>query len=270
MTFVQTKPNFCPMARTPRTDKCGVMTSNITPLRLKQPRRRNSQWPRFQLEVRIIGPGALLTAAALPIAGALLIAALYATGKSSDVVDGAAGLVLEGVCPLGVVIAIVAQVGRDRAIESVLATPARYASVVFMRASIIAALGALSSLLVAAAFHSYGAWPSQQSSAGIVLAWAAPMVWLGGLGLLATVVTGNGGIGAGLVGGLWLAQILGTDALTNNAILKYQYLYTTHVNMHGREWVANRIALLAVGAIALGVAWLLLGRPARLLAGEAS
>jgi hypothetical protein len=246
------------------------MTSNHVPLAARRTIALGRSSPRFLLELRIIGSGALLTALAVPVGGALLVAALAATGRSSDVVDGVAGLVLEAVCPLGAVLAALAQVGHDRAIESVLATPARYASVMFLRVGIIAALGALSSVLVALAFHTFGAWPSQQSGAGIVLAWAAPMVWLGGLGLLVTVATASSGIGAGLVGGLWLAEILGTDALSGNAVLKYQYLYTTHIAMHGGEWVANRIALLGIGLFALGVAWALLARPARLLTGEAS
>lgn len=230
-----------------------------------------SAWrARLGLELRIIGSGLLVPAGVLPVTGALLVALLRASGRPSSVVDEAAGLALEGVCPLGAAIAMLMLVGRDRGIELVMATPARYARVLCARVGIVAALSALASLLVAVAFYSTGTWPEQQSSAGIVLAWAAPLVWLGGLGLLAAVASTTSAAGSGLVGGLWLAEILGTDTLTGNPVLRSQYLFSTHIHLHGGAWVTNRVSLLAVGVAALAVAWFLLNRPARLLAAEAA
>ena len=225
---------------------------------------------RLGVEFRIIGSGALLPAVLLPMAGGLLVALLQAAGRPAGVVDSAAGLALEGVCPLGTAIAVVTLVGRDRGIELVLATPARYAQVLFVRIGIVAALGALTSLAVAIGFYSAGAWPEHQASAGIVLAWAAPLVWLAGLGLLAAVASTTAGVGSALVGGLWLAEILGTDTLTANPVLRTQYLFSSHIHLHGGAWVTNRVALLLVGAVALAAAWALLSRPARLLAREAA
>lgn len=224
----------------------------------------------LSIELRIIGSGVLLPAVLLPIAGGLLVALLHAAGRPPSAVDGAAGLALEGILPLGTAVAVVTLVGRDRAVELVLATPARYARVLFTRIGIVAAVGAVTSLIVAVAFYSTGAWPDQLSSAGIVLAWAAPLIWLGALGLLAAVASTTAAVGTGLVGGLWLAEILGTDTMTASPALRAQYLFSTHVHMHGGTWLTNRVALLAVGVVALAGVWALLGRAERLLAMEAA
>jgi hypothetical protein len=225
---------------------------------------------RLGLELRVIGPAALVPAVALPIAGALLVVLLAGAGRPSGVLDSAAGLVLEGVCPLGTAVAALSLVGRDRGIEMVLGTPTPYRPVLFARAGIVVALGAVTSFLVAIVFYIAGVWPLEESTAGVVLAWAAPMVWLGGIGLLAAVAAKSAAVGSGLVGALWLAEILGTDSLVANPVLRAQYLYTTHIHLHGGAWVVNRLALFAVGAAALGAAGALLNRPERLLTGEAS
>jgi hypothetical protein len=220
--------------------------------------------------LRIIGPAVLVPTVLPPLAGALLVALLHSSGRSSSIVDGVAGLVLEGVCPLGPAVAVLMLVGRDRGVELVLATPARYGRVLFARAGIVAGLGAVTSLLVAVALYCTGTWPAQESGAGIVLAWAAPLVWLGGLGLLAAVASASAGVGSALVGGLWLAEILGTDTFTGNPALRSQYLYTTHIHLAGGAWVANRVALIVVGIAAIAAARPLLASPARLIAQDAS
>lgn len=224
---------------------------------------------RLVLELRIIGPAAVMPAVALPITGLVLVVLLHAVGRTPKLVDSVAGLVLEAICPLGTAIAALSLVGRDRGIELVLAAPTPYRSVLPARVGIVAALGAAASLLTALAFYGTGAWPAQESTAGIVLAWAAPMVWLGGLGLFAAVAARSPAVGSGLVGGLWLAEILGTDSMVANPVLKAQYLYTTHVHLHGAPWAVNRLALLTVGTAALAAAGALLGRPERLLGAEA-
>jgi hypothetical protein len=243
---------------------CPVMPSPFRPF------APPSALTRAALEARIIGPATLAPAVGAPIFAGLLVLLLAALGRPPHVVDGAAGLVLEGVCPLGASIGLATLVGRDQALELALACPTPYRSVLGTRVAIVGGAGAALSVLLAIVLFAAGAWPAAQSPAGIVLAWAAPTVWLGGIGLLAAVASGSAGVGSGVIGGLWLAQILGTDALVSNSVTRAQYLYSTHIDLHGGAWIVNRAALVAVGAAAFAGAGALLRRPQRLLAGEAA
>jgi hypothetical protein len=104
----------------------------------RRPPSSRSSLTRIALEARIVGPSTPAPAVALPIFGGLLVLLLAALGRSPHALDAAAGLALEGVCPLGVAIAVATLVGRDRALELALATPTPYRSVLGLRAALVA------------------------------------------------------------------------------------------------------------------------------------
>jgi hypothetical protein len=226
---------------------------------------------RLGLELRIIGIVALVTALAAPVAGALLVISLYVTGASAHDLDRAGGGVLEALCPLGVALAASSVVGRDPGAELVMTTPASYRRILFLRVGLIAGLGAVVTLVDAVVCYAIAAWPPHQGAAGLILLWAPPMIWLTALALLVAVAVRSPAAAAGLTGGLWLAQLVLAHDMQAYTLLRAQYLFITVASpIRGSDWTINRIALPAVGALAIAAVGLLLRRPQRFLAGDAS
>jgi len=226
---------------------------------------------RLGLEARIAGPAALITTLAAPAAGALLLAILDATGKPPADLDRTAGDIVGALCPLGVAIAASSIVGRDRGAELVMTTPASYRRVLFLRAGLVFVLGAAATFIIAGACYALGGWPSGQGAAGLIMLWAPPMAWLTALGLLVAVTMRSPAAASGLVGGIWLAQVLLGHDMKHNAVLRGQYLFITLADgFPGRDVAITQTALLAAGVTAAAATGLLLARPERLLAGDAS
>jgi hypothetical protein len=226
---------------------------------------------RLGLEARIAGPAALITTLAAPAAGALLFAILGAIGKSAADLDRTAGDIVGGLCPLGVAIAASSIVGRDYGAELVMTASASYRRVLFLRAGLIALLGAAATFVTAGACYALGAWPSGQGAAGLILLWAPPMAWLTALGMLVAVAVRSPAAASGLVGGLWIAQVLFSHDMQDNAVLRVQYLFVTLAGgFPGRDVTITQAALVAVGVAAAAATGPLLARPERLLAGDAS
>lgn len=184
---------------------------------------------RLGLELRVAGPAALITALSAPAAGALLFAILDATGKTGADLDRTAGDIVAGLCPLGVAIAASSIVGRDPGAELVMTTPSSYRRVLFLRTSVIAMLGAAATFLTASVYYGLGDWPSGQGASGLALLWLPPMAWLAALGMLVAVAVRSTAAASGLVGGLWIAQVIFNRNMQDNAVLR-----AVHVRQAGR------------------------------------
>jgi hypothetical protein len=226
---------------------------------------------RLGLEARIAGPAALITTLAAPVAGALLFAILYATGKSAADLDRTAGDIVAGLCPLGVAIAASSIAGRDPGAELVMTTPASYRRILFLRASVIALLGAAATFLTASVYYGLGDWPSGQGALGLALLWLPPMAWLAGLGMLVAVALRSTAAASGLVAGLWIAQVIFSRNMRDNAVLRAQFMFVRLAgDFPGRNVTLTQAALLGVAVVAVAVTGLLLARPERFLAGDAA
>jgi hypothetical protein len=229
-----------------------------------------STWSRVGLEIRITGIAAPLTAMAAPLAGAILVIAMHASGATAAELDWAAGAVLAAFAPLGAAIAASSIVGRDSGAELVMTTTV-YRRVLFLRAGLVVAAAALATLLDAVVFHAMNAWSVGQGTGGYVLVWAPPMVWLVALAVLIAVALRSPAPASGLIGGVWLAQLLMAHDILTHTVLRMQFMFmgvADRVPVH--EWTVNRIALPAVGVAAVVVAGLLLGRPERFLGSDAA
>lgn len=225
---------------------------------------------RLRLELRVIGIAAPVAALAAPLAGAVLVTAMHATGATAAELDRAAGAVLAAFAPLGTAIAASSIVGRDPGAELVMTTTV-YRWVLFLRAGLVVAAAALATLLDAVAFHAMNAWPVGQGTGGYVLVWAPPMVWLVAVAVLIAVALRSPAAASGLISGVWLAQLLMAHDILTHSVLRTQFLFmgfADRVPVH--EWTVNRIALPVVGVVAVVAAGLLLGRPERFLGSDAA
>lgn len=229
-----------------------------------------SAWARLRLELRVIGIAAPATALAAPLAGAALVTVLHATAATAADLDQAAGAVLAALAPLGAAIAASSIVGRDPGAELVMTTTP-YRRVLLLRAGLVVAAAALATLLDAVMFHAMNAWPVGQGTGGYVLVWAPPTVWLVALAVLIAVALRSPAAASGLIGGVWLAQLLMAHDILTHTVLRTQFLFMGVADrVPAHEWTVNRIALPAVGVAAGVAAGLLLGRPERFLGSDAA
>ncbi|QHA02086.1 hypothetical protein GQF42_00765 [Streptomyces broussonetiae] len=225
-------------------------------------------WARLRLELRVIGIAPPVTALAATLGGAILVIVMHATGASAEHLNIAAGAVLAGFAPLGTAVAASSIVGRDSGAELVMTTTV-YRRVLFLRVGLVVVPAALVTLVDAVVFRALNAWPEGQGTDGYVLVWAPPMLWLVTLAMLTAIGLRSSGAASGLIGGLWLAQELMGPAIRDNTVLRTQYMFMgVAAKVPAHEWTVNRIALPAVGVVAVIAAGLLLGHPERFVGSD--
>jgi hypothetical protein len=167
---------------------------------------------------------------------------------------------LEAVVPLALAMAAVSVVVRDSCRELHLALPVRHVITLGRRLGMIAGVAAVVCLFCTVLLVDTGpGWP------GIVLVWAAPVVFMGGLAVLVTVATRSAAVAATVVGLLWLGEQVFAAALAVRAWPLFLFATTRGTDGH---WLANRLVLLSAGALFLAAAAVLLARPERLLGEE--
>ncbi|MCW2917941.1 MAG: hypothetical protein JWN52_6009 [Actinomycetia bacterium] len=229
-----------------------------------------SIWARLRLELRVIGIAPPLTALAATLGGAILVIAMHATGADAEHLDLAAGAVLAGFAPLGTAVAASSIVGRDTGAELVM-TSTVYRRVLFLRVGLVVVPAALVTLVDAVVFRALNAWPEGQGTDGYVLVWAPPMLWLVALAMLIAIGLRSPAAASGLIGGIWLAQDLMRTAIMGNTVLRAQYMFMgVGAKVSAHDWTVNRIALPAVGIVAVIAVGLLLGRPERFVGSDAA
>ncbi|MFJ9909419.1 hypothetical protein ACIRVK_42505 [Streptomyces sp. NPDC101152] len=229
-----------------------------------------SLWARLRLELRVIGLAPPATALAAPLAGAVLVAVLHATGATAADLDRAAGAVLAGFAPLGVAIAASSVTARDPGAELVM-TSTPYRRVVFLRTALVVGAGALATFVDAVTFRALGAWPKGQGTGGYLLVWAPPMIWLTAVAVLIAVALRSSAAAGGLIGGVWLGQLVLAHDIVSHTVLRAQFLFMGVADkVQAHDWTVNRISLPAVGLAAAAAAGVLLGRPERLLGSDAA
>ena len=137
--------------------------------------------------------------------------------------------------------------------------------------TLVAAVGAAATFMVAVAIYCLGGWPSGQQTIGALLSWAPPLAWLTAIGLLIAVAVRSAAASTGVVGGIWVGQLLFNHQMQTNGLLCAQYLFATVASqVHGSDLAVNRVALLMVGVAALASTAAALSRPERLLVGDPS
>ena len=231
-------------------------------------------WQRWRFEAGRAGRAAL---AAPPVTLAAVLGLLLlmaATGWSQRRLAQFAAACVEAVPPLLAATATATATASDPARELQLSLPASYRATLARRVAVAcawpAALAAASVLALAAA----GWWPAALGAAGGQLAWLSPLAWLAALAALAAAALRAAPPASALAGAVWVLELLLAGAFLARDWLRPLHLFATTLGPAAGLapaagwWLANRLALLGA-ALALGaLAWALLGRPERLLAGE--
>lgn len=218
-------------------------------------------------EIRRAGWAALLT---VPVCAVLMV--LLAMLQSGDQTATARTLiaVLEVGIPLGAGVAAGSLIGRDPAVELALCVRRSYRTTVLRRLTITlgwAAVIAVGTSAVLAASGWWYRWPLAPEPVLGQLTWLAPAVCLGGLGFLLGAVLRSPAATGGLVAGMWLAHQVMAGPMEARTWSRVLNLFAT-TRGSGRDWLANRLVLLTIGAALLVAGCLVLARTERLMRGD--
>jgi hypothetical protein len=223
-------------------------------------------------ELRRTGLAAVL---APPLAGGLVLLVAVAGAASAQVStqDNARTMqaMLEMVLPLTAGMGAAALVGTDPVVELHLSVPTRYRGTVLRRLAVTAGwVGAVAVVLASGMVASgwWHRWPGAHPPLVGQLGWLAPTVCLAGLGLLFGALSSSPALATSVVVIGWLFDWAAT-VLWQRASWGWRLeLFATTQATPDRYWMANRVTLLAAGGVMTFGAWLLLGRPERLLTKE--
>ncbi|HEY2670635.1 MAG TPA: hypothetical protein VGJ07_09700 [Rugosimonospora sp.] len=213
----------------------------------------------------------LLLAPVLLTAAVAAGGALVARSPHDGTVPHALLFAVEMAIPLAAGVGVASAVGRDPAVELQLTMPVAYRITVFRRCALTAAASCLVAIAVCGALVVTGWWARWPRTHGVLLGqltWVAPVCWLAGLGLAAGAALRSPAAAAAVAAAPWLADQVLPDQVQAHHWSRLLYLFAT---TEGRDadWEPNRLVLLGSSVALVTVAWILLGRPERLLGGEA-
>jgi hypothetical protein len=97
------------------------------------------------------------------------------------------------------------------------------------------------------------------------LAWLAPLAWLSAVALVVGVALRGAPAASALVASLWLFELVIGEVFERARWLELTYLFATTRSPEAGFWLGNRLMLLVSAALLATGAWILLGRPDRLL-----
>jgi hypothetical protein len=211
-------------------------------------------------------------AAPVTLSGCAGFVVLLAVAQAGAGNDAATARTLQAVLEMGMPLAagVVAGslVGRDVAVELQASVFREYRTTLLRRLVITFAWTAAVAASTTVALTVSGwwhRWPSAPAPALGQLTWLAPTLCLGGLGFLLAALLRSPAAAGGLVATVWLVQQLLAGAIQERVGLLYLFATTRGT---GADWLANRLVLLASGAVSLVAGWLVLARAERLVRGE--
>ncbi len=172
--------------------------------------------------------------------------------------------------PLAAGVGATSLVGRDPAVELQLALPTRYRATVLRRFAVTLGWPVLLALAGTVVLLATGWWPAARTGAESLLVWAAPLCVLAALGVFLAVWLRSAAAASGLIGGIWLVEIVFAGLFTSPTVLRVLYLFPTTRLPDMADWATNRAVLLATAAALLAATFGLLSRPHRLLTDKES
>lgn len=178
--------------------------------------------------------------------------------------------VLEMGVPLAAGVVAASLVGRDVVVELQVSVVRAYRSTLLRRFAVMfawTAVIAVGSTVALAASGWWDRWPPAPEPLLGQLVWLAPTLFLGGLGFLLAALLRNPAAAGGVVAAVWLGQQVMGGLMQDWAGSRLVFLFAT-TRGGGEDWTANRLVLLASGAVLLAAGWLVLSRVERLVKGE--
>lgn len=228
--------------------------------------RRGVLW----YETRELGVIALLTPLFVVAGVALFAGMMTLGGAQSEQVAKVLTRSMEILFPLvaGTVAATV--VASDPGVEWQLTMPTPYRVTVFRRLAIVLVWSALMAFGDVAVLRIIGRWIVPKPFIVSQLMWLAPMLSFAALGALLALLVRNRSASAGLVGGIWIIEILLHGYLLDQGWARPWFAFATTWGAGEPFWLSNRLTLIGLACVLfIGVAALLEHREMLLTGGEA-
>lgn len=212
----------------------------------------------LRYELRILGRSVLLTPLLIVAVFDLLALLTAFAGGHGGIVARVLTAALEIGMSLGAGIAAANLVAAEPAAELHLALPRGYRATALRRLAIAVVWTCAVAALMAGILAATGGWLTDEPFLRSQLTWAAPILWMAGLGaLLALVIRSRAG-SVGVVTGVWLAEFIAHGLFRTNPWLRPVELFATSFAIGAPWWLGNRLELIGMaGAFVLGCWWLL-------------
>ena len=231
---------------------------------------------RFQYEFRIVGKWAFL----VPLLGmsclALLAAILTILHVDHLRIAQVLTASLEMILPLVAGLLVATIVSHDAAIELQLTLSSKYRYTALLRITLIAGWIACVALFCGVFIYHLKYWrvPAQLSTLAVLpqflagqLTWIAPLLWFVTLGFCLALLIRSRSAGSAILGGIWVIEAIFYGYFALLDWLKPIFLFPTTLDPGIDFWLPNRLGLLGIALLFLGIGWLLLYNTEALLLG---
>lgn len=159
-------------------------------------------------------------------------------------------------------------VAEEGAVELHPAQLTRYRLTVVRRLALLTAWSGGVALLAAAAANAAGLWAVPGPFLVGQLGWLAPLLWFVAAGAALALLFRGRAASAAVLGGVWAIQNLFAGVFAESVWAKPVFLFATTYAPGADFWLANRLSLFGIAALAAVGAWVLLDGGEALLAGE--
>jgi hypothetical protein len=225
--------------------------------------RRGVLW----YEMRELGPIALLTPL-LVVAGIALFAAIMAlVGTQGEQIATLLTQSMELLFPLAIGTVAATAVAADPGVEWQLTMPTPYRVTIFRRLAIMLAWSALVAFGDVAVLRIVGRWIVPKPFIVSQLMWLSPMLFFAALGAVLALLVRNRSASAGLVGGVWIVEVLFHGYLLDRAWARPWFSFATTWAAGENFWLSNRLTLIGLAVALFGIVATLLRQSEMLLVG---
>lgn len=228
--------------------------------------RRGVLW----YEMRELGVIALLTPLFV-VGGIALFAGVMTLGSAqSEQIANVLTRGMEILFPLAAGTVAATVVTSDPGVEWQLTMPTSYRVTIFRRLGLLLAWSALVAFGDVLGLRIIGRWIVPKPFIVGQLMWLAPMLSFAALGALLSLLVRNRSASAGLVGGIWIIELLFHGYLLDQAWARPWFSFATTWAGEETFWLSNRLTLIGLaGVLFVGVAALLEQHEMLLTGGEA-
>lgn len=225
--------------------------------------RRGVLW----YEMREMGVIALLTPLFVVAGIAFFAGMMTLGGVQSEQVAKALTRSMEILFPLAAGTVAATVVASDPGVEWQLTMPTPYRVTVSRRLGIFLAWSVLVAFGDVLVLRTIGRWIVPKPFIVSQLTWLAPMLSFAALGALLALLVRNRSASAGLVGGIWIVELLLHSYLLEKAWARPWFSFATTWAAEENFWLANRLTLIGLAVVLFVGAAALLGQGEMLLAG---
>lgn len=225
--------------------------------------RRGVLW----YEMRELGVIALLTPLFV-VAGIALVAAMMTLGGAqADQVTKVLTRSMEILFPLAAGTVAATIVAADPGVEWQLTMPTPYPVTVFRRLAIVLVWSALVACGNVGVLRIIGRWIVPKPFIVSQLAWLSPMLSFAALGAVLALIVRNRSASAGIIGGVWIVEVLAHGYLLDHAWTRPWFSFATTWAAGENFWLSNRLTLIGLAVVLFGIVATLLQQSEMLLVG---